>query len=218
MNKSITYQIDDSLFNIFSCDNLENILKEYQLTNYYYLDQIHSNIIHIVDNNYQNNSQGDGLITSKPNIPLVIRTADCIPILIYDKQHKVLGLIHSGWLGTLNNIIVDAINLIINNYHSKKENIYIYIYPSIHKCHFEVDEDVYQKFTSKYKFTNQFTTKKNNKYYIDLQGIVKYNLEYIGITNIIESDICTYCHHDSFHSYRYNHTDKRNYLIAYIKE
>ena len=56
------------------------------------------------------------------------------------------------------------------------------------------------------------------KYYIDLQGIVKYNLEHIGITNIIESDICTYCHHDSFHSYRYNHTDKRNYLIAYIKE
>ena len=53
MKKSITYQIDDSLFNIFSSDTLENILKEYQLTNYYYLDQIHSNIIHIVDNSYQ---------------------------------------------------------------------------------------------------------------------------------------------------------------------
>ncbi len=154
MKKSITYQIDDSLFNIFSCDNLENILKEYQLTNYYYLDQIHSNIIHIVDNNYQNNSQGDGLITSKPNIPLVIRTADCIPILIYDKQHKVLGLIHSGWLGTLNNIIVDAINLIINNYHSQKENIYIYMYPSIHKCHFEVDEDVKDIFESTFSYMN----------------------------------------------------------------
>ena len=94
----------------------------------------------------------------------------------------------------------------------------VLIIPTFFIDYFHNDEDVYQKFTSKYKFTNQFTTKKNNKYYIDLQGIVKYNLEHIGITNIIESDICTYCHHDSFHSYRYNHTDKRNYLIAYIKE
>lgn len=218
MNKSITYQIDDSLFNIFSSNKLENILKEYHLTNYYYLDQIHSNIIHIVDDNYQNNSQGDGLITNKINTPLVIKTADCIPILIYDKKNKVLGLIHSGWKGTLNNIIIDAINLIINNYHSQKENIYIYMYPSIHKCHFEVDEDVYQKFLDNYPFVNKFTTQKNNKYYLDLPEIIKYNLEHIGITNIIKSNICTYCYHDSFHSYRYNHTDKRNYLIAYIKE
>ena len=56
------------------------------------------------------------------------------------------------------------------------------------------------------------------KYYIDMQSIIKDNLIEIGITNIIDTNICTYCNHNIYHSYRYNHTDKRNILLAMIKE
>lgn len=207
-----------NIFNIFSSKELSILLKENNLYNYYETKQIHSTIVNIVDNNYQNNAEGDALITNKINTPLVIKTADCIPILLYDKENRVLGLVHSGWLGTLNNITKETIEIMINKFNCNSQNIEAYIYPSIRKCHFEVHYDVYSKFQEKISNIDKYTNKKEDKYYIDLQSIVKDNLKALNITNINDTNVCTCCHPESFHSYRYNHTDKRNYLIAYIKE
>ena len=211
MNKEITFNIDDNVFNIFTS-------KEIDISKYYELNQIHSNKVLIVDNNYQNNSIGDAMITNLKDKKLVIKTADCIPILLYDKEHKVIALIHSGWKGTINNIVNNTVKQMINNYNSKSQNIKAYIYPSIRQCHFEVEEDVYKLFRNKIKNIDKYTIKKENKYLIDLQSIIKNQLKEIKINNIYDSDICTYCHHHEFYSYRYNHTEKRNYLIAMIKE
>ena len=179
---------------------------------------MHTDTIVIVDDSYQNNTRGDAMITTKKNIPLVIKTADCIPILLYDKENKVLALVHSGWKGTLNNIVGKTVSKMLDTYHSIPYNIEAYLYPSIRKCHFEIEDDVYQLFQDKITNVDTYTTKKGNKYYLDLQKIVIDSLHVLGVTNIYDSGICTYCHHDEFHSYRYNHTDKRNYLIAMIKE
>ena len=208
MNKEFMFNIDN-VFNIFTSKDLESIKKEYNINKYYELKQIHSNIVFIIDNNYKNNSPGDALITDKKNTPILIKTADCIPILIYDKEKEVIALVHSGWKGTL--------NIIIDKYNSKKENISVYLYPSIRKCHFEVKDDVYTKFKDKIINIEKYTTNKQNKYYIDLQAIIKDNLKQVGINNIYDSCICTYCHNKDFYSYRYNHTDKRNYLLVMIK-
>ena len=215
---NIKLNIDNNILNIFSSNQIESILKELNLNNYYELKQIHSNIVHILDNNFINNTEGDAIITNIPNIPIIIKVADCVPIILYDKENKVLSLIHSGWKGTLNNITINTINLMINKFNSKVENIYAYIYPSIRKCHFEVEYDVYSLFKDKIPNIDKYTTKKKNKYYIDLQSIIKDNIYNIGISNIIDTNICTYCNHDIYYSYRYNHTDKRNILLAMIKE
>lgn len=215
---NITLDIDKNIINIFSSNNIDKILNELNLDNYYELKQVHSNIVHIVDNNYINKSVGDALITNIPNIPLVIKVADCIPIIIYDKKNKVLALIHSGWKGTLANITTNTIEIMINNFNSQKEFLSAYIYPSIKNCHFEVEFDVYSLFKDKIKNIDNYTTKKDLKYNIDLQSIIKDNLKELGITNITDTNICTYCNHDKYYSYRYNHTDKRNILLAMIKE
>jgi len=149
---------------------------------------------------------------------MIIKVADCIPILLYDKENKVLALVHSGWKGTLSNITIKTIQKMISIYNSKKENIQVVIYPSIRQCHFEVDIDVYTLFKNKINNIDKYTIKNNNKYYIDMQSIIKDNLKQIGINNIIDTNICTYCNKDKYHSYRYNHTDKRNILLAMIKE
>lgn len=214
----ISINIDDSLINLFSSKNIDEILKELHINNYYQTKQIHSDIIHLVDNNYINNSEGDALITNIPNIPIIIKVADCIPILLYDKKNQVLALIHSGWKGTLQNITNKTVKLMQNKYNSKLENISAYIYPSIRKCHFEVEEDVYSLFKNKISNIDKYTKKTNLKYYINLQSIIKDNLNNIGITNIKDTNICTYCNSDKYHSYRYNKTDKRNILLAMIKE
>ncbi len=217
MNKEVTYKIDNIL-NIFTSNNIQETLDKYHLDSYYELTQIHSTITHIVDDNYQNNSKGDALITNKENTPLVIKTADCCGLLLHDKKNKVIATIHSGWKGTLNNITKNTIELMVKEFNSNPKDISAYFYPSIRSCHFEVETDVYNQFKNKIKDIDQYVKQKDIKYYIDLQSIIKDNLKELGINHIEDSNICTYCHNDIFHSYRYNHTDKRNILIAMIKE
>lgn len=214
----ITLNIDNNILNIFTSKSIKELLQELDLNSYYETKQTHSNIIHIVDDNYINGSIGDALITNKLNKPLIIKIADCVPIILYDKVNKVVGLIHSGWKGTLENITEHTIEIMKEKFNSKSENIQAYIYPSIRKCHFEVEEDVYSLFKNKIDNIGEYTTKKDIKYYIDLQSIIKDKLINIGITDITDSNICTYCNHDIYHSYRYNHTDKRNILLVMIKE
>jgi len=214
----ITLDIDKNIINIFSSEKIDKILSDLKLDNYYELKQTHSDIVHIVDDNYINCSIGDALITNKPNKTLIIKVADCVPIALYDKEHKVIALVHSGWQGTLKNITNKTVSVMIDKFNSKLENINVYIYPSIRNCHFEVKEDVYSLFKEKINNIDKYTNKKDDKYYIDLQSIIKDNLNNLGITNIIDTAICTYCHHDIYYSYRYNHTDKRNILLVMIKE
>lgn len=214
----ISLNIDNSIINIFSSRQINNVIRELNLDTYYELKQTHSDLIHILDNNYINNSIGDAIITNEINKPIIIKVADCIPILIYDKENKVISLIHSGWKGTLKDITTKTINIMINKFNSNKNNLEIYIYPSIRQCHFEVEYDVYSMFKDKIKDIDKYTIKKDIKYYIDLQSIIKDKLKEIGIINIYDTNICTYCNHYIYHSYRYNHTDKRNILLAMIKE
>jgi len=215
---NITLNIDTNIINMFSSDNIENILKELNLDNYYEVKQIHSDIVNILDNNYINNTIGDALITNLSNKPIIIKVADCVPILLYDKENKVIALVHSGWKGTLENITSKVVLTMMDKFNSKPSNIYSYIYPSIRQCHFEVKQDVYSKFKEKIKDIDKYTIRKDIKYYINLQDIIKDNLKELGINNIIDTDVCTYCNNNIYHSYRYNHTDKRNILLAMIKE
>lgn len=215
---NIILDIDKNIVNIFSAEPIETIISKLNLNNYYQTKQIHSDIIHIVDNNYINNSIGDALITNHTNKPLIIKVADCVPIILYDKENKVIGVVHSGWKGTLENITTKTIKVMMDNFNSNIEHIKVYIYPSIRQCHFEVEDDVYSLFKNKINNIDKYTTKKDKKYYIDLQSIIKSELNNLGITNIIDTNICTYCNHKQYHSYRYNHTDKRNILLVMIKE
>ena len=218
MDKDYSFKTEPSLFEVFSPLPLTETITNYHIKEYYYLDQIHSTIVNIVDDNYLNNTKGDAMITTKKNVGLVIRTADCISIVLYDKNKEVLATIHSGWKGTLNNIVKSTIETMIKNYHTNPEDLQAYLYPSIRKCHFEVKEDVYNQFKDKITNIDKYITNKTPNYYIDLQSIVIDSLKDMKVTNIQDANICTYCHHDKYHSYRYNHTDARNYLVAMIKE
>ena len=214
----IKLNIDSNILNIFTSKSIKDLLQELNLNNYYETKQTHSNIVHIVDNNYQNSSIGDALITNELNKPLIIKIADCVPIILYDKINKVVAIIHSGWRGTLENVTENTIQFMKEKFNSQSKNIRAFIYPSIRQCHFEVEEDVYSLFKNKINNIDKYTIKKDIKYYIDLQSIIKDKLINQGIDNITDSNICTYCNHDIYHSYRYNHTNKRNILLVMIKE
>lgn len=142
--------------------------------------------------------ESDAMITDKPNIGIIVSTADCGNIFIFDKINKVIAGIHSGWKGTYKRIVYKTVEILKSEYNCKPNNLYIYLGPSISKESFEVKEDVSVLFESKYKHY------LNSKIYIDLP---KYNIDMlvehnIPLTNIQKSELCSFREANLLHSYR----------------
>ncbi len=121
--------------------------------------QIHSDKISIV-NELSDYYQADAMITNKKRLCLSISIADCIAILIYDPENKVIAGIHSGWRGTQLNITGKTIEKMQDEFNSKPENMIVYISPSASKDNYQVGEE----FT---KIFPKYTSLKNDKYYFD---------------------------------------------------
>lgn len=146
----------------------------------------------------------DGLVTNKKNIILATTNADCILFLMFDPKKKVIANIHSGWKGTLQRISVKAINKMKEEYGCDPKDIIVCICPNIRKCHFEVDEDVYQMFFDEFKDVKNFAEKDGEKWKIDTVLINKTILKNSGILeeNIEDSNICSVCSKEKIHSFR----------------
>ena len=122
--------------------------------------QTHTNIVKVLTKENLNDDfqDVDGLITDLKGVALVTSLADCQGILLYDPIKKIIGNIHSGWKGTLNKIIVNAIKLMEENFECDPKNIEAYICPSILKCCFEVDKEVVDMFYENYKYKMNLMT------------------------------------------------------------
>ena len=210
-------------FDLKNENDLKELSKKYKIIKGI---QTHSTNVKVItkDNINEVFENVDGLITNLKNIYLLTVVADCQGILLFDKKNKVIGNIHSGWRGTLNRIIKNAVNIMINEFNSNVEDIKVYFSPCIHKCCFEVSIDVKEMFEKEFNDLEieNYITKGNreDKYYIDT---LKLNIDYLiklGIKeeNITYSDFCTKCNSDILHSYR---KDKdlsgRNGLLISIK-
>lgn len=162
----------------------------------------------------------DGLITNQKDIILSTTNADCILFLLYDPINKVIANIHSGWRGTLDSIVINAVKQMQATYNTQVKDIICCICPSIRKCHFEVDEDVKELFYNKFNYLsniNDIIEKKGNKYHIDTVLLNKTLLLKLGLKkeNIIDSNICSVCHSNKINSYRID-KDKFNLSTAII--
>ncbi len=140
----------------------------------------------------------DGLITNEKNIPLVVFSADCIPVLLADKHGRAIGAVHAGWRGTVMKIPQKAVSLMAENYGIKPRDIVVSIGPGIGKCCFEVGEEVAKEFAPSFVKKGE-----NGKFYVDLWEANASALMEIGVLkkNISIAKICTKCN-DDFYSYR----------------
>ncbi len=141
----------------------------------------------------------DGLITNCKNIPLIVFSADCTPILIFDPVKKAVGAIHAGWRGSVKNIAGGAIDLMHSAFGSNPKDILCAIGPSIGPCCFEIGDDIVDMFPNEY-----VKNKSDKKYLVDLWKLNSKNLENSGIQpeNIFVSGVCTVCNCDTYYSYR----------------
>jgi len=189
-------------------NRLSSLLNSDEPLHYIVADQTHSDNIKIITQKetrgWENLSDAiencDALITDVKGVVLCILTADCVPILLYDRQKEVVAAVHAGWKGTKAHIASKTVQKMIEHYGCNPEEIMAGIAPSIGRCCYEVGEEVAEHFFD----TPEGFTKKGEKYMLDLPLINKQQLLASGLKeeNIEMSHICTACDTERFFSYR----------------
>jgi len=116
------------------------------------LRQIHSDIIHLVDASPAEPLVGDGLITATPGLLLAIQTADCLPIILADSEHKAVGVFHAGWRGTAKRIVEKGVGAMRRCFGSRASDLKAAIGPGIHGCCYDVGNEVREKFESQFAY------------------------------------------------------------------
>lgn len=155
----------------------------------------------------------DALMTDEEGVILSAFSADCVPILFYDKGHRAIASCHSGWRGTHGRILARVIEAMQREFSSKPEEIYIAIGPSICKNCYEVSEDVGEAFLDAFPALREETKNvspiervSEEKFHIDLWELNRIiALEaFIPPENISISGYCTMERPDLFFSHRYS--------------
>ncbi len=196
-----------------SADKSENIAENYsRLSKTFNLSKIitpkqeHTDNIVVLNKESDLNALyvADGFITAEKGITIGVFTADCVPVLLYDDNKKVIAAIHSGWRGTTKKIAAKAVKIMKEEFGC--QSIVAAIGPSIGKCCFEIGEDTKKVFDTTHPHLSHLTKEYGSKFKSDVAGFIEADLTEAGIKQIDRSDLCTYCSNDLFFSHR--HTDK----------
>lgn len=176
--------------------------------------QLHKDSIITLDKVPDNNdvyfAEGDAIITSVPNICLVIRSADCVPVFIYDKKNNILGAVHSGWRGCQLSISLKVLKRMVKNYGTEKEDVEVFILPSIGPESYTIGQDVAALFKDD-------IIHDSDKIFLNMWKNIEESLNHYGVSTeqIHNSQICTMKNQDEFFSYR-NKDNGRNLNFSYL--
>ena len=185
--------------------NLEIVRKKIskKAKDIFLLQQIHSNKFIYIDDKYKNKKKprADAVITNQRNIPIAVLTADCSPILIYDKKKKIIAAIHAGWKGAYKGIITKVITFMIKK-GCKLKNMIAVIGPSISLKNYEVKDDLRRKFIKQNKKNYIFFKLNKNKLYFDLTRYIHSSLRRNKIKHVDILKIDTFDIKNKFFSAR----------------
>jgi hypothetical protein len=168
----------------------------FEVERIHHLRQIHSSRVLWVSEIEKKNREGDGILTSKPNLWIGIKVADCYPIYLTSRNQTFAGILHAGWRGLKDNIIEKGIGKVLEIGLSPRELV-IAVGPGICKFHYEIKEDLLPHF-------EEHIERRDGRLYLDLRGVISSKLRGLGIADeqIVFSDFCTFEREDFFHSRR----------------
>lgn len=199
-----------------------NIFKDRVLS----IKQIHSNNILLIDKKIDLDSlkdfKGDAIITNQTNLPIAVRTADCIPIILFDPKEKIIAIVHVGRKGTFLKIAKKVIKKLKEFFGVSPNDILVGVGPSIKACCYEVDENIIEVFKKEFIHLKRYTKgSDSNKFFLDLSRINCDQLLEEGVKkeNILNIGLCTCCYYREFYSYRRNNKEKGRMInIAMLAE
>lgn len=177
------------------------------------IKQVHGDKIIVVNHGYVKDErkieEADAIVTDQKNIAIAVRTADCIPLFLYEPQNNVIGVVHAGWKGTQQNITAKTVALMKKLWDCEPSKILAALGPSIRSCCYEVGEEFETIFPHDIR-------QKDGKLYLDLVSVNKRQLfqEGVELTNIKEEGGCTCCQNE-WHSFRRD-KDRSGRMISFL--
>ena len=191
-------------------------------------NQIHANTVRVVtdadvkpDLLAPTPFEADGLATNVPGVTLVIFSADCIPILLFDPVRRAVAAAHAGWRGTAAAIGAAAVETMQAHFGSDPKDIRAAIGPGIGPCCFETDEDVPAAMTEALgDLAAPCMTQTGARWRVDLKAINQAVLERAGLLpqHIDVSEDCTCCRHDRFWSHRFTKGERGSQAAVIMRK
>jgi len=173
------------------------------------LKQIHSTRVVVFDGPVKaeviSQGEGDALVTNQTQFLLVVRTADCVPILLVDHKAGVIGAIHAGWRGAVGGIVAKTIETCVDKFGSNVAHMHMAIGPSIGPCCYEIDAQVIEPLQTCYPdWLGVLQETKEGKGMLDLKKLIWHQILASGIPEhqVERIEECTRCRDDLFFSYR----------------
>jgi len=180
-------------------------LNAFELNDLIVIRQEHGDEVHVIKDGFRPVS-GDGLILLEKGIAGIVKTADCLPIVVCQPDYPVASIIHAGWRGTAKRIVLNAIEKMMQ-IGVERNKMSAILGPSIGSCCYEVKEDLYNVFMDEH-FSGSIFKYKNDSIFLDIRQANIEILKDEGI-KIFDINICTRCSEGVFHSYRGGEKEKR---------
>ena len=145
----------------------------------------------------------DAVMTDVPGVCIGVSTADCIPLLLYDPDHRAVSAVHAGWRGTVGRIAERAVGEMAATFGTRPDRLKAVIGPGISLSAFEVGQEVYDAFVAA-GFDMAPICERRDKWHIDLAECNRRQLLQSGVspTHIQLSGHCTYQEADRYFSAR----------------
>jgi YfiH family protein len=150
--------------------------------------------------------KADAMLTDRSEVTLFMRFADCVPILLCDPVHRVVGLAHAGWKGTVRRVAAAAVEAMQAQYGSHLADIRAAIGPSIGAHHYPVGPDVTaevrQAFGSDAASLLLARNGAHSGVQFDLWAANQLVLEQAGVQQVEVAGLCTACQLQDWYSHR----------------
>jgi hypothetical protein len=147
----------------------------------------------------------DALVTDVPGVPLVMRFADCLPLVLYDQIRGVAALVHAGWKGTVSHIAAATVRFMSAHFGTRPADIIAGVGPGIGPCCYEIGPDVIGLVRQNLPFPGLLETEGNGSVHFDLWEANRVLLAQAGVGQIEVAGLCTACHTDEWFSHRAEH-------------
>jgi YfiH family protein len=148
-------------------------------------------------------AKADGMVTDRPGLPLAMRFADCVPVVLYDPVRHALGLAHAGWQGTLLGAGVSALNALVATYGTRPADVQAGIGPSIGPERYQVGEEVVAAVRLAFGPVEGLIHRDaDGSARFDLWAANRLALVRAGVVQIEVAGICTATHTEEFFSHR----------------
>ena len=185
------------------------------------LNQVHGTEVLVVDRPIDELPRGaalsyDASVTNRTDLILSVRTADCVPIILYAPDAPAVGAVHAGWRGTQAGTVTAAIDAMQGAFHCRPREMMAVIGPCIHACCYQVDGELYKQFQE--RFGSEAVTVLGDSTYVDLVAVNRLWMIECGVLaeNIDVLDYCTMCREEMFFSYR-REAGRAGRQLAYVK-